>query len=148
MAAGSTSEGVVADNIISAVRDSFFALDEGGKQNALYLALNGRMYFDGATPEQEQFPYCIISEIVEVPNELLGGKTVTATTIQLDTYSNKASSYEINDIQDKLSSLYDDCMLSLDAADHINSTRTNGFITLEADGVWHGIARYRIEWYG
>lgn len=79
--------------------------------STLISAVGGRMFTDVA-PQGAEYPYVVIS-IVNAPKERTFTEEYRRTAIDFGIFSISKSLTEITDIYSKLSSLFDECALSI-----------------------------------
>lgn len=96
--------------------------------NTFNTAIGGRLYA-GRVPAQISYPYCIFDLITAIPTYYLDTETVEDLTIQFTIVANTTDVSDVNDIQDKLRSWFDNIKLTVTGYNYINTSLSNYILT-------------------
>lgn len=91
--------------------------------SAFSTAVGGRIYLDDA-PDKATFPYCVFFIVSAVPNDTFSEK-LDDILIQFDLFSTSKGATEITGMYNKLTTLFDDCDLTITDALSLSMSRQN-----------------------
>ena len=108
---------------------------------ALKAVITG-FYFTEA-PQDAAMPYVVYNLVSNVPDWTYT-EDMENSLIQFSIFDDHSSSTTINDIYEKLTALFDWCVLTIEGYSHIYMKREFNILTREND-TWHYAIQYRNE---
>lgn len=110
---------------------------------ALVAALPGGLYQTEAPAGWTTYPYGTYFIVSAVP-EYTFTHTIEQPVIQFNIFDDDASDATLNDVEDKLTTLFDNCTLTVTGYSFISMIRRNTF-HLREDDVWQLSVEYQIR---
>jgi len=108
---------------------------------SLYAALTGGMW-NSKAPQDISFPYIVFHEINDSPEYMFGDEVMENTLYQFNIYDDSDGIATLHDIYDKLTTLYDDVVLTLDNYNTVQFTREFS-VSEKIDDYWQYTVQYR-----
>ena len=110
----------------------------------IYTNLGGRLRLHEAK-QGETLPYGVFFLIGTSPDYYFGEQRLFSNIIQFSLFTNDRSSENICDYYDNLTSLFDECTLTITDYNFLRMERTWDYLLRDApEGVWQSSIQYRI----
>lgn len=128
--------------IAQGIYGKFTAINGGGLHNALYTALDGKLFHTQAL-QPTTFPYAVFS-FVSQATEYTFTDEFENLVVQFSLFSTKESSLEIEDLRGKLTALYDWSLLTVTGYSHLYMRRISSRLMRDDRPAWHYAIDYRV----
>ena len=102
-----------------------------------------KLYFTKA-PDSSTYPYCVYTIVANTTWDKFAERG-EEVLIQINAYSDKNSSTEVNTMRSAITDVFDDAKLDVSGYDTVSCVREFAFIDLDVDNkIWQYSIQYRV----